>query len=222
MDFRLIKHALLFIIRPWLWDTRALKVEDLSACPFEEFGRWFGLARRCFWLEFGDGMCLSTVDEDGCPDSRMVLLKDFDKRGFVFYTNTLSRKGQELAACPKAALNFYWEPLQRQIRIQGEIEAVSEAEADAYFASRPRQSQIGAWASCQSMPLASREELMSRVAEFRKKFAGAPVPRPPNWSGYRLVPKRFEFWKLKPSRLHDRFRYSRGEDGGWRIERLYP
>jgi pyridoxamine 5'-phosphate oxidase len=222
MDCRLFKHALLFLIRPWLWDTRALKLSDLATCPFQEFGRWFSLARRCFWLEFGDGMCLSTIDHAGCPDSRMVLLKGYDSRGFVFYTNSLSRKGQQISANPQAAINFYWEPLQRQIRIQGALETVSPAEADAYFASRPRLSQLGAWASNQSAALVSRDELISRVEDFKQKFAGGPVPRPPHWLGYRLLPKRFEFWKLKPSRLHDRFVYTIRPEGGWCITRLYP
>ena len=152
----------------------------------------------------------------------MVLLKDFDQTGFVFYTNTLSAKGQSLSACPKAAMTFYWEPLQHQIRLQGEVLPVAPAEADAYFSSRIRLSQIGAWASLQSQVCPSRAAFENRVREVEDKYAGQPIPRPPHWSGYRLNPRSFEFWSLRPARLHDRFRYAKGSDGSWHLNRLYP
>ena len=168
-------------------------------------------------------MTLATVDADGRPAARTVLLKDADRAGFVFYTNTLSRKGRELAGQPVAALLFLWKhlDLQVQVRVEGVVNPVSGAEADAYFASRPRLSQIGAWASTQSAPLDARATLEARVAETEARYAGLEVPRPPHWSGYRVVPDRFEFWFGRPFRLHDREEY-RLQDGEWRVQRLYP
>jgi pyridoxamine 5'-phosphate oxidase len=153
----------------------------------------------------------------------MVLLKGVDARGFVFYTNTLSAKGLELAAQPKAALLFHWKSLRRQVRVRGPVEAVSAEEADAYFASRPRGSQIGAWASDQSRALPDRLALERRVAEFGLKFGIGKVPRPPHWSGYRVLPRTIEFWRDRPFRLHERLAYSReAEDAAWTVARLYP
>ncbi|MDC3954108.1 pyridoxamine 5'-phosphate oxidase [Polyangium jinanense] len=166
-------------------------------------------------------MTLATVDENGRPSARMVLLKGVDERGFSFYTNLESRKGQALAKNPYAALCIHWPKAAEQIRVEGRVELVSAEEADAYFASRVRGSQIGAWASEQSRPLHSREELEARVAELTTRFEGGPVPRPPHWSGYRVIPDRIEFWFGKDSRLHDRFVYVR-EGAGWRCERLHP
>jgi pyridoxamine 5'-phosphate oxidase len=166
-------------------------------------------------------MALATVGADGQPSNRIVLLKDYDERGFVFYTNYDGRKGKELIAHPKAALCLYWAPLDTQIRIEGTVEQVSEADADAYFASRARMSQIGAWASQQSEVLPTRDILDHRVAELERRFAGHPVPRPPHWSGFRVVPDRIEFWTAKPSRLHDRDLYVR-DGAGWRLMQLYP
>jgi len=188
----------------------------------ELFDAWYRRAKRCFWLEFPDSMCLSTLDQDGFPDGRMVLLKAYDRRGFVFYTNGLSRKGRSLARLPRAGLTFYWEALQRQVRIQGGVESVSDAESDAYFSSRLRRSQIGAWASLQSQELESRKILEGRVKEFALRFRGQAVPRPPHWHGYRVVPHRIEFWRLRLNRLHDRFLYLKQPDGSWEIARLYP
>jgi pyridoxamine 5'-phosphate oxidase len=164
---------------------------------------------------------LATAGADGRPSVRMVLLKDASDAGFVFYTNFESRKGRELLARPSAAMCFHWQPLDRQVRVEGPIEQVSDEEADAYFATRARGSQLGAWASHQSEPMADPRELDRRLAQFEARFAGGPVPRPPYWSGFRLVPNRVEFWISQPSRLHVRHLYSR--DGArWRIETLYP
>lgn len=165
--------------------------------------------------------CLATTDLQGRPTNRMVLLKGFDERGFVFYTNRLSPKGQHLAKTPFASLCFYWPSLGDQIRIEGPVELVSDAESDAYFASRPRGSQLGAWASYQSQPLKSRMELISRYMEYKVRFLGRPVPRPPYWGGYRIIPERMEFWHAGLFRLHDRFLYTKTHDG-WQIERLSP
>jgi pyridoxamine 5'-phosphate oxidase len=164
---------------------------------------------------------LATVDERGHPSVRIVLLKGVDDRGFVFYTNHESRKGRELLATRRAALCFHWQPLERQVRVEGTAEPVDAAEADAYFASRPRGSQLGAWASTQSRPLASAAELDARVAEVTARFEGRNVTRPPYWSGFRIVPERIEFWKGMPSRLHEREVFTR-DGSGWRIGRLYP
>lgn len=164
---------------------------------------------------------LGTVGADGQPAVRMLLLKGADERGFVFYTNYESRKGRELLAHGKAALCFHWMPFERQVRVEGPVERVSDAEADEYFASRPRGSQLGAWASRQSRPIASEGDLERRLAEFTAKFEGGAVPRPPHWSGFRLVPGRIEFWQGMPSRLHRREVYSRDGEA-WRVEVLYP
>ena len=164
---------------------------------------------------------LGTVGADGQPAVRILLLKGVDERGFVFYTNHESRKGGELLAHPKAAMCFHWQPLERQVRVEGVARPVPSDEAEAYFASRARGSQIGAWASLQSQPIATPGDLDARVAEIEARFAGGPVPRPPHWSGFRLVPQRIEFWHNMPSRLHERHVYHREPDG-WRVEVLYP
>ena len=164
---------------------------------------------------------LGTVSADGWPAVRILLLKAVDERGFVFYTNYESRKGGELLATHRAAMCFHWQPLEIQVRVEGTVAPVSDAEADAYFASRARGSQIGAWASRQSRPIDPPQALEERVAEFERKFEGQRVPRPPHWSGFRLAPRAIEFWKNMPSRLHVRHRYTR-EGGGWRVETLYP
>ena len=169
-----------------------------------------------------DAMVLSTVDPDGRPSARFVLLKGVDARGFVFYTNLDSRKAKALDAHPHAALTVYWPP-QTQVRIEGRVERVTDAEADAYFATRPRGSQVGAWASLQSSELASRDALNVRVQEIESRFAGIPVPRPPFWSGYRVIPSLIEFWTRDVSRLHERVVFRRERDGGaWTRALLYP
>ena len=191
--------------------------------PFGLFQEWFALAQEKE-PNNPNAMALSTVGPDQMPNVRMVLLKDVSKGGFVFYTNFESAKGRELLATPKAALCFYWKSLQRQVRIQGEIAEVAEAEADAYFASRAKDSQIGAWASIQSTPMEGRFEFEKRIAKFAAKYALSKVDRPPHWSGFRLTPTRFEFWQEKPFRLHDRLAYDRVSGGkeGWSTSRLYP
>ncbi|XXY51560.1 pyridoxamine 5'-phosphate oxidase [Sorangium sp. So ce269] len=166
-------------------------------------------------------MTLATADASGRPSARMVLLKGIDDRGFVFFTNYFSRKAVELEANPFAALCIHWAKAAEQIRVEGRVERVTEAESDAYFATRPRGSQIGAWASRQSAPLPSREQLIERVREIEARFEGRPVPRPEFWGGYRVVPERIELWRGQESRLHDRVVYHRDGDG-WRVERLYP
>jgi pyridoxamine 5'-phosphate oxidase len=190
--------------------------------PFRLFAAWLGEATTAEPRD-PTAMTLATVDADGLPNARMVLLKGVDERGFVFYTNIDSQKGRELDARPKAALVFHWKSLNRQVRIRGTVESVTAAEADAYFATRPKQAQIGAWASKQSAPLESRLAFEKAVALYAAKYALGSVPRPPNWSGYRIVPLRIEFWQDRPFRLHDRIEFVRNELGRpWTKTRLYP
>ncbi len=189
--------------------------------PFARFHEWMTEA----WAHEPDdanAMTLATATPDGMPAARIVLLKGADARGFVFYTNLGSRKGEELAANTRAALLFHWKPLGRQIRIEGHVEQVTDAEADAYYATRPRISRLGAWASDQSRVLAERAELERRLADYEARYPGEDIPRPPNWSGYRVVPERFEFWQNMPFRLHDRTVYAKAADGGWTIGKLFP
>jgi pyridoxamine 5'-phosphate oxidase len=167
-------------------------------------------------------MALATASPAAAPSVRMVLLKRADERGLVFYTHYTSRKGRELEANPRAALLFHWQLLGRQVRVEGRVERLAEEDSDAYFATRPRQAQIGALASRQSDVLSSRAELEERLAELERDLAGGPVPRPPTWGGYLVVPAAWEFWQHRSGRLHDRFRYERDEADGWRIARLFP
>jgi pyridoxamine 5'-phosphate oxidase len=190
--------------------------------PLRLWQAWFEEAAKAEPRD-PNAMSLATVDADGLPDVRMVLLKGIDERGFVFYTNTESRKGQELAAIPKAALLFHWKSLNRQVRIRGTVERVTAQEADAYFATRPKSAQIGAWASQQSRPLESRLAFEKAIALYTAKYALATVPRPPHWSGYRIVPISMEFWHDRPFRLHDRIEFRRAAAGAaWNKVRMYP
>jgi pyridoxamine 5'-phosphate oxidase len=190
--------------------------------PFVPFARWFKLASAS--EDLAEAMTVATSTSDGRPSARMLLLKGADERGFVFYTNYESRKAEELFANPHAALLFHWKSLGRQLRIEGATQETTAAEADAYFASRAHESQVGAWASAQSRPLASREALAHEVAELARRYPeNVTVPRPANWSGFRLAPERLEFWQDRPHRLHDRVVFSRDGIGtAWRKQRLYP
>lgn len=194
----------------------------LSADPVEQFARWFAEAEADPRIVFAEAACLSTLGPGATPEGRMVLLKHFDARGFVFYTNLESAKSRSLARHPRAGLTFHWQPLARQVRLRGSAEPVSAAEADAYFATRPRRSRIGAWASDQSRELESRAVLEDRARALDERFAAAAVPRPPFWSGFRIVAEAIEFWQEGEARLHDRFLYERGPAGRWARRRLYP
>jgi pyridoxamine 5'-phosphate oxidase len=194
--------------------------------PFAQFHAWMAEAEAAE-PEEPNAMTVATATPDGQPSARIVLLKGIDPpgadpRGFVFYTNNQSRKAEELAANTRAALLFHWKSLGRQIRIEGRVHPATEAEADAYFASRLRISRLGAWASDQSRPLSSRSELERRLAEYEARYPGEEIPRPPFWSGYRVVPESFEFWQSMPYRLHDRTTYTRQADGGWAVGKLFP
>ncbi|MFD2573772.1 pyridoxamine 5'-phosphate oxidase [Spirosoma soli] len=202
------------------YTLNGLDTADVSPDPIAQFRHWFEAA-----LDAGvpepNAMHVSTVTANGRPDGRIVLLKDASDAGFVFYTNYQSSKGQQLINHPFASLTFFYPELERQIRIEGHVEKVSEAESDVYFNSRPRGSQIGAWVSNQSSVIASRDVLENRQRELESQFADKPVPRPPHWGGFRVMPDAIEFWQGRPSRLHDRIRY-RKQDGNWIIERLSP
>lgn len=190
--------------------------------PFSQFGQWFEAAQKSEPND-ANAMALATVDPGGLPNVRMVLLKGFDLHGFVFFTNLDSAKGKELLAAQKAALCFHWKSLRRQIRVRGSITVVTEDEANTYFASRPKDSQIGAWASRQSRALKGRFELEKEIAIFAAKYALGRVPRPPHWSGFRLSPVEIEFWRDRPFRLHDRLVYRRDDSrSSWRTEHLFP
>ena len=225
-DMRVVPHLLMNAPKINPADLRvdyrraALDLPDVDPHPFRQFARWFDEAVAAALPE-PNAMTLATADASARPSARIVLLKAVDERGLTFYTNFASRKGQEMAAVPLAALLFFWPELERQIRIEGTIEKVDDATAEAYFASRPRLSRVGAWASPQSAPLPDRAALEARFRDADARYPGEAVPKPPHWGGYRLLPDTFEFWQGRSSRLHDRLVYQR-EGALWRIGRLAP
>ncbi|BAY22840.1 pyridoxal 5'-phosphate synthase [Calothrix sp. NIES-2100] len=214
-------------MHPTIADLRKdYTLQDLSETevdpnPFIQFKRWFDQALAA-QLPEPNAMTIATAMPDGKPSARMVLLKDFDERGFVFFTNYNSRKGQELAENPQAALVFWWAELERQVRIIGHVEKVSQQESDRYFYSRPENSRLGAWASNQSEAIASREVLEQNLQELEHKYQNQEIPRPSHWGGLRVIPTEIEFWQGRPSRLHDRLLYCRLDDKSWKIQRLSP
>jgi len=203
------------------YKQQGLQESNVDRNPIVQFERWFNQALQA-QLREPNAMTLATVTAAGKPAARVVLLKGFDRRGFVFYTNYTSRKGQELAQTPFAALVFWWADLERQVRIEGAVEKVSAQESDAYFRSRPRGSRLGAWASDQSQVVPDRATLEARLRTLEQKYQGQEIPRPPHWGGYRVIPTVVEFWQGRPNRLHDRLRYSRQAGNGWLLERLAP
>ncbi|WP_269526758.1 pyridoxamine 5'-phosphate oxidase [Coraliomargarita parva] len=194
---------------------------DLLKSPFEQFEKWFKDAITAE-VDEPNAMCLASVDGEGCPNTRTVLLKDFSAKGLTFYTNYSSQKAIDFESNPNAAATFLWLPLQRQVNVRGQVERVSKAESLKYFLSRPFASQLGAWASPQSKVITSRQLLEEKFAQMKRKFADGKIPLPDNWGGYRIVPRSFEFWQGRTSRLHDRFIYRRQADDSWTIERLAP
>ncbi len=203
------------------YQQQSLTEKDVQQNPFNQFDSWWNEAVHAA-IDEVNAMTLATASPDGIPAARIVLLKGFDPRGFVFFTNYESFKGQQLAANPRACLVFFWKELERQVRITGLVEKTSAAESDAYFNSRPESSRIGAWASPQSRIIAGREQLEENEKSVTRIFEGKPVNRPPHWGGYRVRPGTIEFWQGRPSRLHDRIQYSLQDDGSWLIERLAP
>jgi pyridoxamine 5'-phosphate oxidase len=203
------------------YSSEELLEQSADVSPFNQFNKWMEQAINTK-LKHPNAMTLSTSSRDGYSSSRIVLLKGFDENGFVFFTNYKSRKGIELIDNPNAALNFFWSELEKQVRIEGAVEKVSELESDEYFNTRPRESKIGTWASYQSSNLINRKQLDKKVEELTEEFGKNPIPRPPFWGGFILKPTYFEFWQGRPSRLHDRLAYLKNIPGNWRIERLSP
>ncbi|MCY7301321.1 MAG: pyridoxamine 5'-phosphate oxidase [Ilumatobacteraceae bacterium] len=205
------------------YETAGLDIADVDADPMVQWQRWYSEASEAGCVE-PNAFVLGTVDEDGWPESRYLLVRGADERGFTFFTNYESAKGRQLAALPRASMLFTWLQLHRQVRVVGEVTRVSDEESDEYFASRPQGSQLGAWSSPQSQPIPDREWLEQRVAQMAETFGDGPVPRPAFWGGWLLKPQRFEFWQGRPSRLHDRLEYAPSADNAaaWQLERLAP
>ncbi len=203
------------------YQFQGLSETDADRNPFKQFQVWFDQALAA-QLPEPNAMTVATVTKSGKPRARVLLLKNFDERGFVFYTNYHSHKGQELADNPQAAIAFWWAELERQVRIEGRVLKVSDRESDEYFHSRPFNSRLGAWASEQSQVIESREVLEQRLQDLKTKYENQDIPRPPHWGGFRVIPTAIEFWQGRPSRLHDRLLYSLLDDGSWQIERLSP
>ena len=199
-----------------------MEILDLNEDPFLEFKKWFETAGQQSSISYPEAMCVSSVGEDGYPQSRYVLMKEYSPEGFVFYTNFNSNKGKSILFCPKVALNFYWMPLDQQVRIRGDVQPVDDSQADGYFSTRSRRSQLGAWASDQSAELGSREELIARLEELELKFKGQKVERPPWWRGFIVKPISFQFWEQRDNRLHDSFLYQQRDEAGWKISRRNP
>lgn len=203
------------------YTLQGLSETEARPNPFEQFKIWFNQALAA-QLPEPNAMTIATATSDGKPSARMVLLKDYDERGFVFYTNYDSHKGQQLIRNPWGAIAFLWVELERQVRIEGRVEKVSAAESDEYFHSRPKGSQLGAWASNQSQVVESRQVLERRLEQLKEEYDNKEIPRPPHWGGFRVIPDEIEFWQGRPNRLHDRLLYRRGEGGSWKIQRLSP
>ena len=217
-----MEDAIDFTVLRREYDTAGLHRADMHANPIEQFATWFSTAVHS-GLPDANAMTLATATKSGRPSARVILLKGFDERGFVFFTNYDSDKGGDLKANPFAALTFYWMPLERQVRISGPVEKTSRSESEEYFHSRPRGSQLGAWVSRQSEVIDARRILDARLAEMTERFAGQKIIElPPHWGGYRVIPETIEFWQGRANRLHDRFRYTRKADGSWSIDRLAP
>ncbi|MBE9200287.1 MULTISPECIES: pyridoxamine 5'-phosphate oxidase [unclassified Nodularia (in: cyanobacteria)] len=203
------------------YTLEGLSETEINPNPLIQFKKWFEQALAA-QLPEPNAMTLATATPDGQPSARMVLLKDFDERGFVLFTNYNSQKAQELAANPQAALVFWWAELERQVRIVGKVEKISSEQSDSYFEMRPPNSRLGAWASNQSEVIVGREVLEQQLQDFQRKYENQEVPRPPHWGGYRIIPREIEFWQGRSSRLHDRLLYTRANNNNWKIERLSP